>query len=57
MPLKGIQGQIGGTVCLTKDKGRMDLRMGKTLWNPYLVPYSSKQGDRLEDLLKETVVG
>lgn len=57
MPLKGIQGQIGGTVYLTKDKGRMDLRMGKTLWNPYLVPYSSKQGDRLEDLLKKTVVG
>lgn len=57
MPLKGIQGQIGGTVCLTKDKGRMDLRMEKTLWNPHLVSYSSKQGDRLEDLLKETVVG
>lgn len=57
MPRKGIQGQMGGTVYLTKDKGRMDLRMGKTLWNPYLVPYSSKQGDRLEDLLKKTVVG
>ena len=57
MPLKGIRGQTGGTVCLTEDKGRMDLRMGKTLWNPSLVPYSSKQGDRLGDPLKETVVG
>ena len=57
MPLKGIWGQTEGTVCLTEDKGRMDLRMGKTLWNPSLVPYSSKQGDRLGDPLKETVVG
>lgn len=58
MPLKGILGQIGGTGCLTKDKCRMDLRMGKTL--PESLPGppgSSKQGDRLGDLLKDTAVG